>query len=389
MVATLPFFTVLVASVIFSVIVGRLHIPWVIALIGGGMLIGPHALGLIQPDETLNFLAEIGLVFLMFMAGLETRLSALNQLKKKIFTVTLATTILPFIAGISVGLFLDYDLTSSLLIGIIFIASSIAVVIPALEKNGLLHSSLGRLIVGSAVLNDIISLVALSVLLQTVQPATPIPLPLFYVLLAVALVVLRWLIPKLQFVASLYRNWKQDLFQQDVRIIFALLIGIVVLFQVMGLHPIIAGFFAGVVLSESIRSPDLKSKIHAISYGVFIPIFFILIGARTDISILKTATSSTIFIITTIIAASLISKIGSGYLAGRFIGLDRKRSLLLGSANAPHLSTSLAVALTSFQLGIADQQLLNSIIILALITTVVSTFMVRVISTRLHLPDAV
>ena len=81
------FFIILLAAVLFSNLFARMRVPWVVALIAGGVIIGPYGLGLFEPDPTINFLAGIGLVFLMFMAGLETKLSDIRGLKGKIFTI--------------------------------------------------------------------------------------------------------------------------------------------------------------------------------------------------------------------------------------------------------------------------------------------------------------
>jgi len=260
---------VLFIGVFFSDIFRRLHLPWVIALLLGGILIGPHVLGLFEVDRTMELIGEIGLVFLMFMAGLETKLSALKQNRKSIALTALFSAGIPFLVALGVGIFFGYSLTTSILLGIIFMSSSIAVIIPSLEKSNMLESRLGTMIMGTAIVVDVASLIALSVFLQIANTTTTLPLWIFYSLLVFALFLLRWVLPKIRWFFSHNVRDTRDLFQQELRSIFVILIGTVIAFELLGLHPIIAGFFAGLLLyllseetqkaqSSSLHLPQLQ-----------------------------------------------------------------------------------------------------------------------------------
>ena len=133
-------------------------------------------------------------------------------------------------------------------------------------------------IVTATIFEDVGSLLLLSILLQSSSPVTALPLPLFYVLLSIFLLFMYWFIPRLQKYLTRYvRKETGPSFQYELRVVFTLLIGVVIVFELLGLHPIIAGFFAGLVLSSSIRTETLKEKLRTLSYGLFIPIFFIVI----------------------------------------------------------------------------------------------------------------
>ncbi len=280
MVEMLPFFIVLFAGILFSSVFNRLHLPWVVTLILAGIVIGPAGFDVLQVNPTIDFLAEIGLVFLMFMAGLEVRFSSIGEVKNTVMRTAIINGLVPCFLGISVGFLFGYSLIPSLLIGIIFISSSIAVVIPSLEASGLLHAKLGKNIVTSTMFQDIASLIALSLLFQNTIQENTIPLPLFYFLLILIVIVMRWLLPKVRWLFTRGVEKNKDIFQQELRTVFVLLIGSVLLFQVLGLHAIIGGFFAGFILSTSVKSELLLGKLRAISYGLFIPIFFITIGVK-------------------------------------------------------------------------------------------------------------
>ena len=380
----LPFFIVLLVGIVSSALVRKLHVPWVIALIIGGIAIGPFGADLLEPSETLSFFSELGLIFLMFIAGLSVRLSFIKQSGKRIFTIVLVNGLTPFIVGFAIAFLFGYTIVPSLMIGIIFISSSIAIVTPALDARGLLGSRLGNTIVGTVVIEDIASLIGLSLLLQILQPNTSLPLPLFYPLLIAILFAMRWLIPRIRLLAGRHTSVEKELFHQDVRIIFGILIGVVALFELLGLHSIIAGFFAGFILSESIRSQRLLDHIHAISYGIFIPVFFVLVGAQTDIGALL-AFRQTGLLITSIVLGSIIIKFSSGWIGARLAGFKNTESAFIGASTIPQLSTSLAVAVIGLELGVIEPELMAAIVVLTIVTTFTAPILTRIIGRNIHI----
>lgn len=374
----LPFFLILFTSVFFSELFNRLHLPWVIALIIAGMVIGPYGLGIFAPSETIEFLSQIGLVFLMFMAGLETQLSSFKESKIKISLIAFFNGAIPFLAGFGIGQIFTYSLQTSLLLGIIFVSSSLAVVIPSLERTKILHSPFGQVVVATTILQDVASLVLLSVFFQLVNPITAIPLPIFYALLFGFLVLLRFIIPKIRNAFIERFGSKEDIFQQELRSIFVILFGTVIVFELLGLHPIIAGFFAGFVLSDTVDSDILKGKLRAISYGLFIPVFFVVVGANTDLSVfadLQTAGFLTLIVV----GGSVVAKYISGVVSGQLMGFTKQESQILGVSSIPQLSTTLAVVFSAQQIGLVPPEVSTAMVVLSIATTFIGPEMLRIL----------
>jgi len=223
--------------------------------------------------------------------------------------------------------------------------------------------------------------------LQTSAPTTFIPLPLFYILLVLSLFGFRWFTGKMQtgffkkILAIFKKNHKQDIFQDKLRFIVTILLGVVVIFEILGLHPIIAGFFAGLIISDVVDNEKIKEKLRIISYGVFIPIFFVVIGMQTDISFLVDF-SGTITIVAVIVFGSMLSKIISGTVGGFFGGFNFKESILIGSSTMPQLTTTLAVAFAGLEFGLFDQKLVTALVSLSLISVIVSPLFVNIISIK-------
>jgi Kef-type K+ transport system membrane component KefB len=144
-------------------------------------------------------------------------------------------------------------------------------------------------------------------------------------------------------------------------------------------HAIVAGFLAGLILSELIKERPIESKLHVLSYGVFIPIFFLGVGIETDLTVFFEVSSS-IFLSLAIVGGLLLSKILSGYLCGKLMKFSVKNRLLFGVASTPQLSTSLAVAFTALELGLIDSSLQVSIVLLSIITVMVAPFFIGILT---------
>ncbi len=371
-----PFFIVLLAGLVFSGIFKRFNVPWTVALIIGGIIIGPFGFEIISPDTTLEFLKYLGLVFLMFMAGIETRLSGFRQVWKESTFIGTVTGLFPFLAGAGIGFLLGYDIQVIILLGIIFTSSSIAIAVPTLESKGLLHSKLGKTIVSAIVIQDIASLIILALFLQYIIPGT-LPFPVFITLFFFVLFILaaiKWGIPRLQWI---FDNQKKFLnpFERDIRIAFVVLMGTVIIFEFLGLHAIIGAFLAGLILSEVIKEKSLKEKIHVMAYGLFIPVFFIMVGIDTNIKIFL-ETQNILLLVFGVILASILSKFISGWISARMAGFSFNQSSLVGGACVPQLSTTLAVIAVGQQHNLIPEELVATLIILSIITVFISPLVV-------------
>jgi Kef-type K+ transport system membrane component KefB len=378
-----PFFLIIFASVFFSMVFRRMHVPWVVGLIIGGILVGPHALDVLKITPTVEFIAQVGLIFLMFMAGLESKLSQFKGFQGKLIWLSFINGAIPLLVGLGIAFFFGYGWVSAILVGIIFVSSSIAVVIPSLERHNLLYTRLGQSVVVTSVIQDVASLILLSIVLQNINPVTNIPLLLFYPLVIGVLISMRFILPKINHFVTRGLSGTKDLFQQEFRSVFLMLVGTVIAFELLGLHPIIAGFFAGLVLSGSIKSGVLKDKIRTISYGVFIPTFFVLIGAQTDIQSLIHAKGA-LLLAAVIVIGSVMSKFFSGWIGGKMVGFTSDQALLFGISSVPQLSTTLAVAFTALTLGFIDQKLISAMVVLSVVTVMVSPILMNILGSRIR-----
>jgi Kef-type K+ transport system membrane component KefB len=361
----------------------KTRIPFLTLIILAGAIVGPYGLNYVQLDSTISFFGFLGMAFLMFMAGLETNIVDLYKSKYKIFLMALLNSLIPFSFGLFITRVFGYSWDTSILVGIIFISSSVAVITSFLKDGKSVSKNVSQLILSAVMVTDIVSLVALGFILQNTSKITTLPLPLYLIILIFSIIVLLRIMPSL-----IKRIVKKRFFQdygheRRLRLVIVILVGVVAYFSFLGAHPILASFLAGLSLSSVVlyeKSDVLKHKLNAIGYGLFIPIFFFVVGMDIDISLLKNFDIKNVFMVLLILGLIFL-KIFSGYIAGRIVKLKKKEALLFGSISITQLTTTLAVTYAAASSNLLDSVLVTSIIFLAVITTIVgpilSSYIIR------------
>ncbi len=351
----------------------RTRIPFLVLIILVGAIVGPYGLAYVQANETISFFGFLGMAFLMFMAGLETNIIDVYKSKYKIFLMSIMSSAIPFLFGLFITRLFSYSWETSILVGIIFISSSVAVITSFLKDNKFLSKNVSQLMLSSVMVTDIISLVALGFILQSTSKITALPLPLYFVVLIFSIIVLLRFIPLI-----IKKVVKKRLFQdygheRRLRLIIIILVAVVAYFSFLGAHPILAAFLAGLSLSGVViyeKSEVLKYKLNAIGYGLFIPIFFFVVGMDINLSLLQNFDIKNVLMIALILAL-MISKLFSGYFAGRMVKLNNRESFFFGSISMTQLTTTLAVTYAASSAGLLDSVLTTSVILLAVVTTIV------------------
>jgi Kef-type K+ transport system membrane component KefB len=364
------------AAFFFPVVLRRFQIPWVTAVIFAGMILGPYGLNVVNTGEVMNFLATIGLVFLMFTAGLDTKFSVLKKAGKEVVTFSLVNLGIPFSTGILVGTYLGLNFFSSLVLGVCFSSSSVGLIVPMLKELKV-KSKVKSTLVSAMFLEDVISLVLLAILLKAVVPISPIPLEIFPFVLLVFVLVVLYVIPILQ-------EWlfhfgpSKDIFAGGIRAVFITLALVALMAELIGVHAMVGGFLAGLTLSDMLkRRKKLQENIIAISYGFLIPIFLLSLGMNTNIA---TIFAPGDLLATGLILVSLmVSKSVSGYLGGRLVGFPSRISWGMGVMTIAQMSTTLATASLAFQYGIFDENIVAALVLLSIVTIIVTPLLTKLI----------
>lgn len=378
----ITFFVIITSALLFSEVFNRLNLPWVTALIVAGIVFGAEGFGVIAPNPITDFFSEVGLVFLMFMAGLEIRLSSLSAVRKEMSVIGLINGLAPFLLALGISFAFGLDLFPTLLLAAALVSSSIAVVLPSLEGSGIFSRKLGHTIIASTTLLEIASVLLFSFVIQQVTDSST-PLIVLYGFLAMSMVLLRLAVPKLE---DYFANKESQKFEKEIQLLVSVLMGTVILFGVLGLEPAEAGFFAGLILSDSIQHKIARAKLHAIAYGLFIPVFFVMVGAEINLGVFFESKTA-IWLTLSVVIGSMLTKYASGWLAGRLVGFSAVESSLIGVATIPQLNVALAIAATGFAAGVIDLDLLTALVMLSVTTSFVAPPLMKFFVKRVERVD--
>ena len=370
----LLFLTWIAAALFFPRFLRRFHIPWVTAVILAGIFLGPYGLGWASSGEVMDFLSTIGIVFLMFTAGLDTKFSVLKKAGKDVLYFTLLNICVPFASGFFVGYFSNIGVFPSLLLAVCFSSSSVGVIAPMLRELKV-ESKVKSTLMSAVFLEDVISLILLSVLLNVITPISSVPLELFPIALFAFLLVVLYLIPILQ-EWLFYWESKEDAFAGQIRGVMVTLALVALMAELIGVHAMVGGFLAGLTLSDILgKRNKLQENFFAISYGFLIPIFLLNLGMTTNITTLFAPGDAlfTVIIVVTLIATKSLS----GFLGARLAGFPSRTSWGMGFMTSAQMSTTLATASLGLKYGIFTEDILTALVILSIVSIMTSPFLAK------------
>ena len=351
----------------------RLRLPSVVFEIVAGIVIGPSVLGWVEVDDTISVLALMGLAILLFLAGLEIDF---GRLRGRLLQLALAGWALSFAIAFAVAFLLKAaDLVQTpLLVAIILCATSLGVIIPVLKDVGELESKFGQLILAAASIADFGAVILLSFFFSGHggPGSTAILLGAFVGLLAVTFFVVRG--------AEHSRRISDDLLRlQDssaqirVRAAMLLMIAFVALAEALGLEVILGSFAAGALLSlldqdRRMTHANFRTKLEAIGFGLFIPVFFVTSGVRFDLSALVDKPSNLVMV--PIFLAALLAVRGLPAITYRgFVG--RRRATIAGVLQATSLPFIVAATAIGQSLDLMDAAEASALVAAGLLSVLI------------------
>ena len=364
------FAVILSISLIIPEMLKELRMIIVPFYIRGGILIGPHGYGL-ETSEALIFIGDIGILFLVFIAGLEIREYGLIDWKKPIH-LSIVSAVTCFISGAAIAHLWGYDLAASLLLGVILMSSSVGEIIPMVTSSTHLRESFSEFLIPAIIIMDASSLFMLSVLLQ--WESSPLDFILFLGSSIFLILLIIFVMPKLS--RRFFSRESVKPRETDLKFILLMLIVSVAIGELINLHGIIIAFLVGAVLGHHIPNEKTHEKLHGFGYGFFIPIFFVVLGMSLDISFLFNGASG-IALILAVILTLMISKIVGALLFSRWKAMSPKEGMVLGVTLWPQLSATLAAAAVGFEAEIIDNELLTAVVFMAIITATTTPFVVH------------
>ncbi|KVV13858.1 cation:proton antiporter [Flavobacterium sp. TAB 87] len=368
----LIFSLILFIILLSPILLKRLNIPGIIGLIISGVVIGPYGLNILEKNSAVDLFSTIGLLYIMFIAGLELDMNEFKSNRNKSLLFGLFTFIVPLGLGFPVCFyFLEYDFNASLLTASMF-ATHTLVAYPIVSKLGVSKNQAVAVTVGGTILTDTAVLIILAVIMSNSQGNLN---QAFWIKLTVSLAIFSaimfLIIPRIA--KWFFRKLESEKHSHYI-FVLAVVFFAAFLAEVAGVEPIIGAFVAGLALNKLIpHSSALMNRIEFIGNSLFIPFFLISVGMLVDISVILSGPVALIVAATLTVVALFGKWFAALFTQQIFKYSTAQRQLIFGLSSA-HAAATLAVILVGYKAGILDENILNGTIILILVTCIVASF---------------
>ena len=371
----LIFAIVMVIVLVAPLLFGKLRIPGIVGLIVAGAAVGPSGAGLLERDSTIILLGTVGLLYLMFVAGIALDLNQFNKVKTRSLTFGLLSFLFPQLLGIAAAThLLNFSLPSAVLLGSI-VGSHTLLAYPVASRLGLAKNVAVTTTMGGTIVTDLLALLLLAVVARYTEGAYGIGFwILFFGLIAAFLAATVFGLPRVG-------RWFMRVTGSDPNLSFIFLVTALFvtsyLAQVVGLAPIIGAFIAGIVLNRLVPEVGpLMSRVQFVGEVFFIPFFLISVGMLVDFAALAAGLEVWIYSLL-FIAVVLIGKFLAAKASGRIFAYSSAEEWLVFGLTVPQAAATLAVTLVGFNLGLFDGTVVNAVIVMILATSLLGPWFVE------------
>ncbi|MCT7950772.1 cation:proton antiporter [Ancylothrix sp. C2] len=361
----LPFAILLVVILTVPIVFRKLRIPELVGLLAAGIILGPFGLNVLTNKmPTMELLSDIGLLYLMFVAGLEVDIQQFKRKKNRSLVFGSLTFIIPLIAGILVGRLFGFDWNASILIGSL-LASHTLLAYPIISRLGVVGDESVVVTIGATIFTDIGALLVLAVCVA-VEAGNFTIVQLMTLLLS--LVVYTALV-LFGFDWAGREFFKRTGDEEGNQFLFVLLVVFLSSLgaQLIGVEKIIGAFLAGLAVNDVVGKGPVEEKVVFVGSVLFIPIFFVDLGLLIDVpAFLKSVAS--IWMPLTIVSALIGSKFLAAWFSALMFRYNRPQMLTMWSLSLPQVGATLAATLVGYRAGLLTEGVLNSVIVLMLVT---------------------
>lgn len=371
---------ILISTKLFGLITKKVRMPQVVGALVAGVILGPAVLNVLSETEFIQKLAELGVIVLMFTAGLETDINQLKKTGKASFIIAVLGVIIPLAGGFFIASIFNKGndvntILQNVFIGIILTATSVSITVETLKEMGKLNTRAGNAILGAAIIDDILGIIALTITTSLADPSINVIIVLakivmFFIFAGFAGYLFHWAFIKLD-----------ERYQRDLRrfVIIAFVFCLLLSFcaeEFFGVADITGAFIAGLVISDSNRSKYLNSRFETLSYMLLSPIFFASIGIKVQLK----AMTKTIFIFAILLLlVAILSKIVGCSLGAKLCRYSNREAIQIGTGMISRGEVALIVANKGIAMGLMLLEFLAPVVIVVVVTTIVTPILLKVV----------
>ncbi|RAL25065.1 cation/H(+) antiporter [Lujinxingia litoralis] len=366
----LIFAVVMMMLLVAPLAVQKLKLPEIIGLLLAGVIVGPNALGLLERDATFQLLGTVGLLYIMFTAGLEIDLNRFAKYRNHSLVFGFITFLVPQTLGTLAGMYiLGLDFMVAILLASMF-ASHTLLAYPVISRLGMSKSNAVTATVGGTVITDTAALLVLAVVMGSTRGSLDMSFWLTLIIgLSVYIFLVFWSIPRVG------RWFFRRVGSQGVlEYVFVLAVVFLAAFlaELAGVEAIIGAFMAGLALNRLVpESSTLMNRIEFVGNALFVPFFLISVGMLVDVRVLFSGADALV-VAATMVGAALSSKWLAAMLTRKILGYSADEGMVIFGLSAAQAAATLAVVLVAFDVGLFDESVLNGTIVMIAVTCFVS-----------------
>ena len=365
---------ILLSTKALGIITKKFKMPQVVGALLAGLVFGPAILNILKETNFIIQLAELGVILLMFSAGMETDLTELKKTGKASFIIAIFGVLIPLIGGFLVAYIfssLDNSTTNTLLqnifIGVILTATSVSITVETLKEMGKLNTSAGTAILGAAIIDDILGIVLLTIISSMTNSSVNV----WFVLLKIVVYFI-FVIGVGVIVYKLFDTWMKYENGDKRRFITAALVFCLLLSyiseEIFGVADITGAFIAGLIISNVYRKEYVARRLDIISYSLLSQVFFASIGLKVALD--NMSIGIVFFVITLTIVAILTKTIGAG-IGAKICKFSNRECIQIGTGMVSRGEVALIVASKGAELGMLSNIMLGPIVIVVVVSTII------------------
>lgn len=378
--ALLNIVLILVFTKIGGIISRKMKMPEVLGALIAGVILGPVVLNIVQYDDNIKLLSNLGVILLMFLAGLETNVEEFKQAGLSSFIIAVGGIILPLVLG-TLGAYMFFDnFWENIFVGVILTATSVSITAETLKELGKLNTRAGINILGAAVIDDILGLILISIVLAVAQTSgsnTEISSTLSVVYVFVKVI----LFCVVSIIAVAYMPKYMNKFKNYIKpgrefltfsIAFAVLIAYIA--EILGIAAITGAYIAGLILSSFVHREYLERNVKAISSGFLSLIFFASVGIEAN---LQGLTLEVVLITLVMFVIAVIGKVIGCGTAARLMKMSKSESVQIGAGMISRGEVAIITANIGLQKGIISEEIFLPTLIVVILTTIITPILLK------------
>lgn len=370
---------ILLSTKLFGLFSKKLRMPSVVGALIAGIVLGPAFLNIVGPSDLINSLSEIGVIVLMFAAGLETSVSDLKKAGLKAFIIAVLGVLVPLGMGYVVASFYNVGADAwlhNLFLGVILTATSVGITVETLKEMGCMSTDSGNTILAAAVIDDVLGIVALTLVTGMADSSVDITMVLLKILAFFVFSVVAGVILHKAFAWWFNHDSRGGLQRYSiVSFSFALLMAYASE-AFFGVADITGSFVAGLIISGTSQCAYVEKRIGTLSYMLITPIFFANIGLKLSPVHL---TSSLLILVVVLCIVAVVSKIIGCGLGALICKYSPKQCIRIGCGMVSRGEVALIVADKGMALGLLPELFVTPVLLCVVFTTVVTPILLKLV----------